>query len=215
MNSSDEAAPGADDRHPPPRATRRRGTALTRAIYLTTLEELADSSFEELSFDKIAKKAGAGKASLYRRWNTPAELVLDALTDPDCGFAATPDPATGSLREDLLTLLNGFARALDQPHGRALRPLMTQRGRHPRLYDEVFRRVVEPRQQLILHVLRAAADRGEADPAAVTARVAALGPRLVIAEHIHTGAVPAAETAAIVDEVILRLTRPGSPDPSN
>jgi AcrR family transcriptional regulator len=218
MSSSSEPAPSLTPSREPahPQPARRRGAALIRAIYLTALDELARTSFEDLSFDKIAAKAGAGKASLYRRWRTPAELVLDALTDPVCGFGRPTAPDTGSMRTDLITLLLGFAQALDKPHGRALRPLMTQRPRHPQLYEEVFQQVVRPHQDLVLLVLQAGADRGEADPAAVTPRIAAVGPRLVIAEHIHTGTVTAAEVTAVVDEVLLPLTAsPSTEEPSS
>jgi hypothetical protein len=75
---------------------RRRGTKLTHAIYLATLNELAETSFEELSFDRIAIRAGAGKASLYRRWSSPKELLLEALTDPSAGFGTPRPPDTGS-----------------------------------------------------------------------------------------------------------------------
>ncbi|MEU6130359.1 TetR/AcrR family transcriptional regulator [Saccharopolyspora sp. NPDC047091] len=187
---------------------RRRGAALLHAIYLTTLEELAHTSFEELSFDKIATKAGAGKASLYRRWSSPAELVLAALADPVTGFAETPDPRTGSLRDDLVAVLSGLAAALDEPQGRALRPLLTQSSRHPELYERVFQQVVEPRQELLLRILRAGAERGEADPDAITPRIAAVGPRLVIVEHVKAGTVPRSEVESIVDEVLLRLLAP-------
>src|SRR6187551_315250 len=70
----------------PPPATRRRGPALTEAIYLATLDELIRDGFADLSFDKIAKAAGTGKAALYRRWAGPEDLVLAALTDPGTGF---------------------------------------------------------------------------------------------------------------------------------
>ncbi|MGH8921898.1 MAG: TetR family transcriptional regulator, partial [Actinomycetes bacterium] len=91
-----------------PAAARRRGADLTRAIYRATLEELARTSFEELAFDKIAPLAGTGKSALYRRWSTPAQLVLAALTDPSTGFGEPTAPGTGSLRGDLTTLLGGF-----------------------------------------------------------------------------------------------------------
>ncbi|WP_371783481.1 TetR-like C-terminal domain-containing protein [Streptosporangium subroseum] len=202
--ATSSAAPAADPM-PKGRATRRRGDALTRAIYLTTLIELAETSFEELSFDKIASRTGTGKASLYRRWTTPAELVLDALTDPVSGFGEPVKPETGALRTDLVALLHGLAQVLDEPHGRALRPLMTQRPRHPELYDRVRTLIVQPRQEIILGLLRAAADRGEVRPAAVTARVAAVGPRLVVAEQMDIGTVSAADVEAIVDEVLIPL----------
>lgn len=186
--------------------TRRRGSSLTGAIYRTTLKELAENGFDRLSFDKIAAAAGTGKASLYRRWTTPAELVLAALTDPVSGFGDVPRPDSGSLRGDLVFLLGAFARILEhEPHGRALLPLITQHRRHPELYTNVRRLIIEPRQQLILDILRAAADRGEAEAAAITPHIAAVGPRLVIAELLDHGSVTPAEIDAIVDEVLMPL----------
>jgi AcrR family transcriptional regulator len=177
---------------------------LTSAIYRATLDELAETGFDRLSFDKIAASAGTGKAALYRRWSTPAELVLEALTDPLSGFGDIPVPATGSLRGDLVFLLGGFARVMErQPRGRALFPLITQRQRHPELYASLRRTLLDPGQRRILEVLRAAAGRGEVDPAAVTPRIAALGPRLVMAELMEHGTVAPAEVKAIVDEVLI------------
>lgn len=170
------AGPRPGDRAAP-RATRRRGETLTRAIYQATLEELARTSLEELTFDKIAPLAGTGKSALYRRWSTPAQLVLAALTDPSTGFGAPPAPPdTGSLRADLIDLLGRLARVLDESRGRALRPLVIQRPRHPKIFDEVHRLVVWPHQQILLAALRAAAERGEAAPQCVTPRVASVGP---------------------------------------
>ncbi|WP_440902628.1 TetR/AcrR family transcriptional regulator C-terminal ligand-binding domain-containing protein [Actinosynnema sp.] len=117
---------------------RRRGDALTGAICLAPLEELARTGLEPLAFDRIAAVAGAGEASLYRRWATPAEPVPAALTDPLTGFGEpTPEPAAGTLRGDLVELLTGLARVLEQPHGRALRPLVAQRERRPELHARV------------------------------------------------------------------------------
>ncbi|MBP0457193.1 TetR/AcrR family transcriptional regulator [Streptomyces montanisoli] len=191
-------------------SSRRRGAALLQAIFLATLEELAETSYEELSFDKVAARAGTGKTTLYRRWSTTAELVLAALSDPGTGFPPPAAPGTGSLRGDLTTVLAGLARGLQEPRGRALRPLITQRPRHPELFDEVFRALIVPHQGLLLDILRAAAERGEARPAAVTQRMASLGPRLIVMESMQRDSVPLSEVAAIVDEVLLPLaaTRP-------
>jgi AcrR family transcriptional regulator len=188
--------------------TRRRGPALTRAIFQATLEELADTSFEELSFDRIAARAGTGKSALYRRWSTPAELVLAALTDPRAGLGEPVAPATGTLRGDLLVLLTAFARMLDEPHGRALRPLLTQRPRHPELFDQVMELVKRPHHEVLLDCLRAAAGRGEADPRRVSMRVASVGPRMIVFESMERGRVPDGEVEALVDEVLLPLIAP-------
>jgi len=113
------------------------------------------------------------------------ELVLEALTDPSVGWHPPKAPGTGSLRTDLLAGLHGFARMLDQPRGQALRPLMTQRARHPELYAEVHRLLVQPRLELVLQILRAGVERGEVAPEAVTPRIAAVGAWLVIGEHME------------------------------
>ncbi|MGX6601282.1 TetR/AcrR family transcriptional regulator [Micromonosporaceae bacterium Da 78-11] len=186
-------------------ATRRRGAALTEAIYRATLTELADSSFEELSFDRIAPRAGTGKSALYRRWDTPAELVLAALRDPVTGLGVPPDPDTGTLRGDLLALLTAFARVLDEPRGRALRPLLTQRARHPELFDQVMALVKGPHHEVLLSCLRRAADRGEADPRRVNPRVASVASRMIVFESMERGTVPTGEIVAIVDEVLIPL----------
>jgi hypothetical protein len=185
---------------------RRRGDALTGAIYRAVFDELARTSFEELSFDKIAPAAGTGKAALYRRWSTPAELVMAALTDPATGFGEVPaPPGTGTLRGDLIALLAGLAGSLGEPRGRALRPLIAQRRRHPGLFDEVRRRVIEPHQELVRSVLRDAVGRGEARPGSDTMRIASVGPRLIVMESWERDHIDADEVAAIVDEILIPL----------
>jgi AcrR family transcriptional regulator len=186
--------------------TRRRGETLLQAIYQATLAELARTSLAELTFDKIAPLAGTGKSALYRRWSTPSELVLAALTDPSAGFGDAVPPDTGSLRGDLIARLGTLARVLDEPRGRALRPLLSQRTQHPVLYEEVRRLVLLPHQQVLLDVLRDAVDRGEADPRCVTPRVAAVGPRLILMESLEKDVVSSSDVAAVVDEVLLPLT---------
>ena len=190
----------------PQPATRRRGSALTEAIHLATLEELARTSFAELSFDKIATAAGTGKAALYRRWSTPDELVLAALTDPATGFGQPPVlPGTGSLRTDLITLLTYFVHALDEPRGRALRPLLAYRHQNPELFERVWESVIRPAQEVLLGVMGEAVERGEADPARVTERTAEVGPRVLLVQAWRTDSVGDDEVAAVVDEVLVPL----------
>ena len=190
-------------------APRRRGDALTGAIYRAVLDELARTSLEDLSFDKIAPVAGTGKAALYRRWSTPAELVMAALNDPAAGFGQVPaPPGTGTLRGDLIAILAGLAGALGEPRGRALRPLIAQRHQHPELFGEVHRRIIEPHQQLVRSVLRDAVGRGEARPGSDTMRIASVGPRLIIMESWERTPIDASEVAAIVDEILIPLVSP-------
>lgn len=183
--------------------SRRRGVALEDAIYAATLDELIATSFEELTFERIAARAGAGKASVYRRWSDPADLVLAALESYD---SPEPDRFTlgeASLRDELIAVLTELASRLELPHGRALRPLMTQRDRHPALYARVFDLMVRPRQSRVSDVLLAAAARGEIVPQAVTPLLVRVGPQLIVAQHMDTGAVTIADVVEIVEQIIL------------
>ncbi|AIV38427.1 TetR family transcriptional regulator [Streptomyces sp. CCM_MD2014] len=178
---------------------------MTRAIYEAALRELAETSFEELSFESVASAAGTGKSVLYRRWSTTAELVLAALKDYEVGLAKPVVPDTGTLRGDLIVILSTLAQVLDEPRGRALWPLMVQRARHPELFQQVMDQVSHPHRVALLACIRGFADRGQVSPARATARIAAVGPRLVIAECLETGSVSRDDVVSIVDEVLLPL----------
>lgn len=64
---------------------------------------LATSGYDRLTMDAVATAAKASKATLYRRWESKAELVIDALTRAK--EAPRIDPVdTGSLRGDLIAM---------------------------------------------------------------------------------------------------------------
>ena len=66
----------ADDSHCP---MRRRGDSLLTAIFQATISLLAEVGYSALSLEAVAHRAHTGKASLYRRWASKVDLVVDAL----------------------------------------------------------------------------------------------------------------------------------------
>ena len=52
---------------------------VTDAITEAAFAELAETGYARTSMDAVARRAGVGKAALYRRWSSKAELVMDAL----------------------------------------------------------------------------------------------------------------------------------------
>src|SRR3954470_6760096 len=45
-----------------------------------TVTVLAELGYDRLTMDAVATAAKASKATLYRRWSTKAELVVDAIS---------------------------------------------------------------------------------------------------------------------------------------
>ncbi|WP_238592200.1 TetR/AcrR family transcriptional regulator [Leifsonia sp. ALI-44-B] len=85
-------------------------------ILATVLEMLADTGYDSITFEEVARRAKASKATLYRRWPTKRDMVVAAVkAGPSSGH--TQDAIdTGSLRGDLLALchrLNNTLRASD------------------------------------------------------------------------------------------------------
>lgn len=188
------------------KGSRRRGDALYAAIFEATLEELTTVGYAELKMEHVANRARASKGSLYRRWASRAELVADAVhyTLPGCG----EPPDTGSVREDILSCLRGFANLLNGPSGEAVRGLISETIRDPDLMEIVRIRFIDPSVSLFLDVLRRGAVRGEVRATALTPRIARVGPDL-LRQHflVHRSPIPDQVLVEIVDEVVLPLVR--------
>jgi AcrR family transcriptional regulator len=187
--------------------SRRRGDALYTAIYRATLDELRAVGYADLTMEGVAGRARASKGSLYRRWPSRAELVVDAVhhTLPSCGEL----PDTGSVRGDLLGCLQGFVRLLNGPSGEAIRGLMAEVIRNPDLREIIRIRFVDPGVMVVLEALRRGAARGEVRASALTPRIAGVGPEL-LRQHVlvHGTPVPEQVLIEIIDEVVLPLIHP-------
>lgn len=103
---------------------RRRGAALEAAILEATIDLLEESGYAALTVEAVAERAGAGKASIYRRWPTRVELAMAAARHHVRDQMTPPD--TGSLAGDLRAWLRGMARNLDGCVGEALRGAITE-----------------------------------------------------------------------------------------
>jgi len=188
------------------KAPRRRGDALYAAIFEATLAELTAVGYAELKMEHVATRARASKGSLYRRWPSRAELVADAVHYSLPGCVEPPD--TGSVREDLLGLLRGFANLLNGPSGEAVRGLMAETIRHPDLMEVIRTRFIDPGIGRVLEVLRRGVVRGEVRATALTRRIASVGPDLVRQYlMVNRPPIPDQVLIEIIDEVVLPLIR--------
>jgi AcrR family transcriptional regulator len=190
-----------------PGRQRRRGTQLEDQIREAVFAELAEGGYRGLSMQGVARRAGTGKAPLYRRWPNKQQMLIDVLAhQPPGGQEAPAD--TGQLRGDLIQILTQMAIAMAQPVGRALSALIVemvlQRDRHPEAAQAVIESLLEPRLDAIMAALRRAARRGEIRPGAVSSLLAQTGPALVVHQQLNYGTPPSrAEVTEIVDRVLL------------
>ncbi len=191
---------------------RRHGQALVAAILEATIAEVDEVGYADLTMEKVAERARASKASVYRRWPGKVALVVDAVRH------ALPDPAalvdTGTLRGDLLALLRAVSEQLAGPAGRAMRGVLGDVLRDPERAEQFRARARGNSEAMIETVLRRAQRRGELDAGAVTRRQREVGPALLRFHFLtHDGPVPDEVIVGIVDEVVLPLlwSRPGEP----
>ncbi|HZZ48270.1 MAG TPA: TetR/AcrR family transcriptional regulator [Pseudonocardia sp.] len=200
VEEPEDGAESADHR----RAPRRRGEALLVAIFDATLAELAEVGYNDLTMERVASRARASKGSLYRRWASRVELVLDAMEHSRPHRPEEPD--TGDTREDLLRLLRSIARMHSGPSGEASQGLMIEVLRNPELMHAVRTRFMEPIVRSMLEILRRGAVRGDVRPTALTHRIAAVGPDLLRQYRLlHGTPIPDEVVLEIVDEVLMPL----------
>ncbi|EID11495.1 TetR family transcriptional regulator [Mycobacterium xenopi RIVM700367] len=96
----------------------RRGAAVRTAVLEATLDELVEHGIDGVTVAAVAARAGVHETSVYRRWRTREDLIVDALLDRSA--AQIPVPDTGSLRGDLIEVGRLVSRYLSAPLGRAV-----------------------------------------------------------------------------------------------
>jgi AcrR family transcriptional regulator len=96
-----------------PAEPRRRGAARTDELLQVTLELAAEIGYPGLSMEAVARRAGVGKHTIYRRWPSKAALMLDALSR--VWTAGLDYRDTGDVRADLREQFLRSSSALSTP----------------------------------------------------------------------------------------------------
>ena len=139
---------------------RPRSERAGRAILDATLELLADVGYDRLTLARVARRAGVGKATLYRRWASKPSLVAAAFER----FPELAEPDTGHLVDDLVDVLRSFIRICSAtPLAFVLPILAGESARDPEL-EKMLAPVFHVRRRPLLRVLERAAARSELPP---------------------------------------------------
>jgi AcrR family transcriptional regulator len=164
----------------------------------------------------IAAAAATGKASLYRRWGSKEELVLDAMVRAMPAFEDVRC-SSGSLRQDLGMLLRGMSAFLSGPQGAVIRSLLGTVDPDDELLAALRRRLIEPRLRHVTTLIGLAAARGEIPPPPDPRVLAQVGPAVLMHRFLMFGRVTSADVDEVLDQVVMPLMRcdGGTPDPSD
>jgi len=144
---------------------------ITDALARTFFEEWARVGYSALSLDAVARKAGVGKAALYRRWRSKADMASDLVKQLGASAIGLMDPGDrGSLEADLYAGLLLACRMLRDPLVRRILPdLYIAMPREPAL-AEAMRPGEMMREKKVKALVDRAVARGEL-PAGIDRRL--------------------------------------------
>lgn len=149
--------PKAAGRRPGGRSARIRAAALA-----ATLAELADRGYTALSLEGVAQRAGVHKTTLYRRWGSREELVLEAMLERAGEHISVPD--TGSLRDDLCELARTAAVNAASPEVAAMARAVAAGAPYDNRLAAANRRFWAARLDLDGSIVERAIARGDVPP---------------------------------------------------
>ncbi|MFD0659275.1 TetR/AcrR family transcriptional regulator [Thermocatellispora tengchongensis] len=135
-------------------------TARVRAAVLQAAGDvLAERGFAHLDLADVARRAGVGKTTVYRRWGTVTALVADLLVD--MAEQSLPRSRTGSLIGDLKANARLVQRTLTDPRqGPLFKAVIAAATCDPRT-AEALRRFYDTRISEWAPCVQEAVERGE------------------------------------------------------
>lgn len=136
-----------------------RSARVRAAVIDALFAEMADHGLASLTMEGIARRAGVNKTTLYRRWGSKEEILLEAMLE--IGQRRVPIPDTGSLRDDLLTVAREIRANLSTPEAEAIvRAAAAEPDENSKLVAAVHE-FWEVRFALLAQIVEHAIERGE------------------------------------------------------
>lgn len=174
---------------------------LTDALYRAFFEEWAERGFAAISLERVAARAGAGKAAIYRRFSSHHEFAAGAVSTLGLTIAMPEDH--GSLEADVQAFLTRLRAVLRHPMIRRILPDLHAEAARSAPMRDLNTQVAKARREQAQLILDRAIERGELDAAvdrdlALDLLPAPLYWRMIVLGVTPTRAQLATEAAAIV-----------------
>ena len=185
---------------------RRLDTSRDAAIASAVVEVLGRAGYAGLTMDAVAMAAGVGKATIYRRWSSKADLLLGVMDVVGAPVLEVPD--TGELRADLIAVLTDVVELFGGTSGRAIRSLLGAVIDDPVLQEGCRRLPLANWDAAWGSVVARAVERGEVPAGAGESVAAEVGPAVLALRWLVTGRpLDDAVVTELVDRVVLPLLR--------
>ncbi len=147
---------------------RPRDPAIDIAVRRTVGELLAEVGFEGMTIEAVATQANVSRPSIYRRWSSKAEMVLDLIESSlSVGRGAGLDqdavaPDTGTLRGDLIELVDRLVSTFDGLAAQGLAGgIAAEMAGNPEFAEALRQRLLSADEERLAVVFTRAAARGE------------------------------------------------------
>jgi AcrR family transcriptional regulator len=182
---------------------RPRSESVERSIIEGVIKLLEDGvPLAAISIERVARTAGVGKATIYRRWSGREELFCDVMRAAEPSGPELPGTST---RDDLIALLESMRRrGLANRTSTIAHNVLAQMKSSPKLWNAYHEDVVEPRRRLTAEVLRRGQENGEIRSDVDLELISDLfaGPMLVRTVHRPEADLPDDLAEVIVDTLL-------------
>jgi AcrR family transcriptional regulator len=190
----------------PSRGGRPRDPSRDGVIRAAILRLLADVGYGALTMDAVASEAGVGKATIYRRWRTKQDLVVDTISDLNRAEAAPPD--TGTVEGDLREMMHQMVALIGGPTGAATLSLLSTMPHQPALAEAFRNGPLAVWRDSYDRIWERAEERGEVRPGLSRSTVAESTSALLVQRWLLTGEpVDDAYADEVLETVVLPLVR--------
>ncbi|MDM0036539.1 TetR/AcrR family transcriptional regulator [Variovorax sp. J22P271] len=186
-----------------PTVGRPRDAALDANVLRAAMELLGEGGIAAVTMEAVAQRAGAGKASLYRRWKSKDELLADALT---LHSPIDVEVDTGSLRGDLIKLYEHYYGIGNHVMQAAMQEMLGNVRQHLAWTEKVAPERLTARRAKVRALFERAVARGEIAPPADMDLLLDLVPAMVLYRYnTRNQKVSRASIARFVDGAVLPL----------
>ncbi|ALM84221.1 TetR/AcrR family transcriptional regulator [Bordetella sp. N] len=139
----------------PPSSSADSHDAILSAVY----ELLQEMSLRDLTMEKVAKRAGVGKPTLYRWWKTKSALVIAMFNERIVPEIDAPPAASfeESIRHKVLALIEAFNGFF----GKVIAEIVAEGQSDPQVLSEFNEFYIKPRRAGTIEDIRLAQRQGQ------------------------------------------------------